>query len=249
MSYSLRNRDFSTRMPSQGQTEQEGIQTSVPKSAQFRRMYSSNSLQAQVIPEEADMAKAKRIMFSHHKSSSDPTRITSSPMEEKNRLAWPKDRPAWLSRENDSAQAPPKQGAAVSLALPTLPLFLVLAIITCTCCYLSDYLPHTHTAHHPTQLTDYSIIWAANTILEKMYTLVQLSSDQRWVLGPALIGVSITTVTLVILNMDKLGGEKVESFPSLHLGEGVAVMNGLLMFLYFLFYNIRVKPEEKQIEN
>ena len=264
MSYSLRNRDFSSRRLSQEQADQEGEQTTVPKVSQFRRMFSSNSLQAQVIPEEVDMAKAKRIMFSHHKSSSDPTRLTSSPMQDKNSLAWSQDKHAWLSRENEAGQTPikpvvpaPKSSRTrpnqdqgdPSLALPTLPLFLVLAIITCTCCYLSDYLPTTHSTNQTTQLQDYSIIWAANSVSDKISTLVQLSSDHGWVLGPVLIGVSITTVTLMVLNIDKLGGEVVEPSPSLHLGEGVAVMNGILMFLYFLFYNIRVKPEENQGEN
>eukprot|EP00090_Calanus_glacialis_P039627 TRINITY_DN6898_c0_g1_i1.p1 TRINITY_DN6898_c0_g1~~TRINITY_DN6898_c0_g1_i1.p1 ORF type:complete len:224 (+),score=74.06 TRINITY_DN6898_c0_g1_i1:139-810(+) len=221
MVYSLRNRDYSTRGVGKEYMEQEDSKTTVPK---FRRMYSTNSLQAQVIPEETDMAKAKRLIFSHHKSSSDPNRFTSSTTQERN-----------------------KQKESHTMTIPTLPLFLALAIITITTCYLMDYLPHLHTTHQPTQLSDYSIIWVMNSVSDKISTLLQLSSEHGWVLGPAVIGLSVTSVTLVILNIDTVGGEVVESSPSLHLGEGVAVMNGLLMFLYFLFFNIRDKTEEIEI--
>jgi hypothetical protein len=237
MVYSLRNRDYSTKGVGKKYMEQEDSQTTVPK---FRRMYSTNSLQAQVIPEETDMAKAKRLIFSHHKSSSDPTRFTSSSTQEKNKLAWTQE-----MRLKGVTNAPVKEGHTMSI--PTLPLFLALAIITITTCYLMDYLPHLHTNHHPTQLSDYSIIWVMNSLSDKMSTLLQLSSEHAWVLGPAVIGLTVTTVTLVILNMDKVGGEVVESSPRLHLGEGVAVMNGLMMFLYFLFFNIRDKTDEIEV--
>jgi len=236
MAYNFRDKNYSNRRLGREYEEQESIQTPVPKFSQFKRMYSTSALQTQVIPEEENMAKAKRLLFSHNKSSSDPTRFSSNPIQE--RTGWSTDyKVNGVHSREDTRPA---------MTVPTLPLLLVLTIvITFTCCYLSDYLPSITTTNYPTQLSDYSIIWALSTFSDKMHPLLQLSSGYSWVLVPAFIGLSVTTITLVILNIDKVGGEKVESYPSLHLGEVVAVMNGLLMFLYFLFYNIRVEPEEQ----
>ena len=191
------------------------------KVPQFRRMYSTNSLKSQALLED-NSAKARRLLFSHNKSSSDPTRFVSSPLQD--------------PRLSSMVHGP-------TVSLPTLPLFLVLTLtITLTCWYLSDYMP-SMSMDHPTQLSDYSIVWVITKVSDSISPLVKQASLHSWVLGPALIGVSVTTVTLVILNIDKVGGVQVESTPSLHLGEVVAVMNGLLMFLYFLFYNARVNQE------
>jgi len=260
MAYSLRNRNLSTRRLSQEEEEASKKSLNVPKVSQFRRMYSCNSLQSHVIPEEEDTARIKRIMFSHNKSSSDPTRKTSYPTQDKNGTPWSHDRPTWPSKERESGHTPHKRNVPITLAtngaartrhirgdekqtlaLPTLPLFVVLAIVICTFGYLSDYLP---TSPHPPQLQDYSLVWVASTISDKLSTLLQSCSDQWWLLGPLLIGVAVTTITLIVLNMDKLGGEVVEPYPSLYLGEATAVMNGVLMFLYFLFYNIHDKQDE-----
>jgi len=185
-------------------------------------MYSTNSLKSQAILKD-NSAKARRLLFSHNKSSSDPTRFISNPLQD------PQLSSLW-------------HGPTVTL--PTLPLFLVLTIITAsTCWYLSDYLPSI-TTDQPTQLSDYSIVWVLTRVSDKVSPLLRQASLHSWILGPAFIGVAVTTVTLVILNIDKVGGVQVESTPSLHLGEVAAVTNGLLMFLYFLFYNTRVKQEK-----
>jgi len=186
-------KESSNRMVEREGKEQGRNQIPPRNVPQFRRMYSTNSLQSQLIPQKSSAA-ARRLLFSHNKSSSDP-------------------------------------------------LFLVLTIIaTTTCWYLSDYLP-SMSMDHPTKLSDYSIIWVLTSVSNKVNPLLQLASIHSWILGPAFIGFSVTTVTMVILKIDKVGGEQVESSPSLHLGEVVSVINGLLMFLYFLFYNLRVNPE------
>lgn len=66
---------------------------------------------------------------------------------------------------------------------------------------------------------------------------------QHWVVGPAALGLVVTLTTLAVLQYDTTGGPRLKSTPSLHLGEILAVMNGGLMFLYALFYNIRVKDQ------
>lgn len=198
------------------------MKTPPPNVPQFRRMYSTNSLKSQALLED-NSAKARRLLFSHNKSSSDPTRFISNPLQDPQ-----------LSRLG--------HGSAVTL--PTLPLFLVLTTITATTCwYLSDYLPSI-TTDQPTQLSDYSIVWVLTSVSDRVSPLLRQASLHNWILGPAFIGMSVTTVTLVILNIDKVGGVQVESTPSLHLGEVAAVTNGLLMFLYFLFYNTRVSKEQ-----
>jgi len=214
-------KESSNRMVEREGKEQGRNQIPPRNVPQFRRMYSTNSLQSQLIPQKSSAA-ARRLLFSHNKSSSDPTRFINNPLE--NEVV------------NSVAHEP-------SVTLPTLPLFLVLTIIsTTTCWYLSDYLP-SMSMDHPTKLSDYSIIWVLTSVSNKVNPLLQLASIHSWILGPAFIGFSVTTVTMVILKIDKVGGEQVESSPSLHLGEVVSVINGLLMFLYFLFYNLRVNPE------
>jgi len=106
------------------------------------------------------------------------------------------------------------------------PTLLVCAVVLCCLFYL--YLPPTH--HTEPGLLTYCIsvlLWVGRLV-------------HHWLGGPAILGVIVTLVTMAVMKYDSVGGPKIQNRNSLHLDTVVAVMNGGLVFLYGLFYNLKV---------
>ena len=140
-----------------------------------------------------------------------------------------------------SGQRPPPRAAGFFLSLGL-----------CYTCYtlahvvpLFEEIPTVHSKGALAATDDYLAVYLA----EVGSVSLGLCTDQAWLLGPLATGLAVTTLTWKILHYDTVGGPKVQQRPSLQLGKVVAVLNGILMCLYYLFYNLRLKPAGQKHSN
>ena len=59
--------------------------------------------------------------------------------------------------------------------------------------------------------------------------------------GPVLVGSLVTATTWKVLHYDETGRPP---RPSLHFGKVISVLNGILLGLYYLFYNLKLRPSD-----
>lgn len=198
-----------------------------PSRQKTRRMYSSTSLQTQSIQEEVQGKK-------YRDRSKSFTELKDVSLGKEN----------FYSHKRVPTATQWNYDRSDCLSLPTLPFLIFLGIFAITYCYIAGI---NSISQEKTSVSE-MIIFVFDIIKNKLFIVTSVSYDYSWILIPVISGVIVTLVSLTILNLDRIGGEKIDSTPSLHLGEVTAFMNGILIFLLCLFYNLTsISDNEKQM--
>lgn len=249
-------------------------QTYSTRGKRFRKMPSSASLQSQVIQEDPNQPSAYLTRQQRHtliRMSSHPNRLVATNQTPVNNPYSTRQERAGLRNRTDilkpthhvnggassqawhhQSQSQPKSSKCV----PTLLFIFIFIVAFCSVFYaLAHIVPLTQeipTVHSGEQLKkegefhDYMAVYLLKFGHDSVLRAMEFADEHWWFMGPALAGLTVTLGTIKIMHYDKIGGPKVRATPSLHLDTVAAVLNGILTCLFFLFYNLKVKPEEEK---
>jgi len=247
-------------------------QTYTTQGKRFRKMPSSASLQSQVIPEDpnqpAYMTRKQRHALT--RMSSYPTRLVATTNQTPVNNPYPtrQERAALRNRTDTTkpthqvnggnqtwqqqSQSQPKGSYWVPTLLVCFIFILIFSLGLYTLAHIVPLTQEIPTVHSGEQLKkegefhDYMAVYLLKFGQDTVLCAMEFAEEHWWFMGPALLGLTVTLGTIKIMHYERIGGPKVKPTPSLHLDTVAAVVNGIVICLFFLFYNLKVKPEEEK---
>lgn len=247
-------------------------QTYSTRGKRFQKMLSSASLQSQVIQEDpsqpAYLTRQQRHALT--RMSSYPSRLVATNQTPVNNPYPTRQERAGIRNRADASKPTHQVNGGGSHAwqhqsqtqpttshrVPTLLVCFIFCLGICCLLYgLAHIVPLTQeipTVHSGEQLKkegeshDFMVVYLLKFGHDTMLRGMEFAEEHWWLMGPAIAGLSVTLVTIKIMHYDQVGGPEVRATPSLHLDTVAAVLNGILTCLFFLFYNLKVKPEEEK---